>query len=91
MQKERKLLIAGNWKMNKTAAEALDLVNGLRRELAAVKEVDLVVCPPFTALGQVSQAILDSNLRLGAQNMSEHTGGAYTGEISAAMLKEFSV
>ncbi len=91
MQKERKLLIAGNWKMNKTAAEALDLVNGLRRELAAVKEVDLVVCPPFTALGHVSQAILDSSLRLGAQNVSEHTGGAYTGEISAAMLKEFSV
>lgn len=91
MDKERKLLIAGNWKMNKTVAEALDLVQGLRRELANVKEVDIVVCPPFTALCEVSKAILDSNIRLGAQNMSEHNFGAYTGEIAAAMLKEFSV
>lgn len=91
MQKDRKLIIAGNWKMNKTVAEALDLVGGLRRELASVKEVDLVVCPPFTALNEVSRAILDSNVRLGAQNMSEHSGGAYTGEVSAMMLKEFSV
>ena len=72
MNKERKLIIAGNWKMNKTAAEALDLVNGLKRELAAVKEVDIVVCPPFTALSAVAQAVLDSNIRLGAQNMSEN-------------------
>ncbi len=91
MQKERKLLIAGNWKMNKTVAEGLDLVNGLRRELSGVKEVDIVVCPPFTALSEVSKAILDSNIRLGAQNMSEQAGGAYTGEIAASMLKEFSV
>jgi triosephosphate isomerase len=91
MNKDRKLIIAGNWKMNKTVAEALDLVNGLKRELAAVKEVDIVVCPPFTALDAVSKAILDSNLRLGAQNMSEHNVGAYTGEIAAVMLKEFSV
>jgi triosephosphate isomerase len=91
MQKDRKLIIAGNWKMNKTVAEALDLVGGLRRELAAVKEVDLVVCPPFTALSEVSKAILDSNIRLGAQNMSEQSGGAFTGETSAMMLKEFSV
>lgn len=91
MNKERKLLIAGNWKMNKTVAEALDLVQGLRRELAGVKEVDILVCPPFTALSEVSKAILDSNIRLGAQNMSENNAGAFTGEISAAMLREFSV
>jgi len=91
MNKERKLIIAGNWKMNKTVAEALDLVRGLKLELANVKEVDIVVCPPFTALSGVSQEILDSNLRLGAQNMSEHNVGAYTGEIAAVMLKEFSV
>jgi len=77
--------------MNKTAAEALDLVQGLKRELAAVKEVDIIVCPPFTALEAVAKAVLESNIRLGAQNMSEHAGGAYTGEIAAAMLKEFSV
>jgi triosephosphate isomerase (TIM) len=91
MEKHRKLIIAGNWKMNKTVAEALDLVQGLKRELAAVKEIDIVVCPPFTALDAVSKAILDSNIRLGAQNMSEHNGGAYTGETAASMLKEFSV
>src|SRR5436190_10164314 len=91
MNKERKLIIAGNWKMNKTVAEALDLVRGLKLELANVKEVDIVVCPPFTALCEVSKAVLDSNIRLGAQNMSPHNVGAYTGEIAAVMLKEFSV
>src|SRR3954468_13693466 len=91
MQKERKLIIAGNWKMNKTVAEALDLVKGCKRELTNVKEVDIVVCPPFTALSEVSKVVLHSNIRLGAQNMSEHNSGAYTGEIAAGMLKEFSV
>jgi triosephosphate isomerase len=91
MNKERKLIIAGNWKMNKTVAEALDLVRDLKLELANVKEVDIVVCPPFTALCEVSKAILDSNIRLGAQNMSEQNVGAYTGEVAAVMLKEFSV
>ena len=90
MDKERKLIIAGNWKMNKTVAEGVALVNGIKREVKDVKEVDIVVCPPFTALGEVSKAILDSNIRLGAQNMSEHNSGAYTGEIAAGMLKEFS-
>src|SRR4029077_12878471 len=69
----------------------LDLVRGLKLELTNIKEVDLVVCPPFTALSEVSKAVLDSNVRLGAQNMSEHNSGAYTGEIAAGMLKEFSV
>jgi triosephosphate isomerase len=91
MDKERKLIIAGNWKCNKTVAEALDLVTGLKRELAAVKEVDIVVCPPFTALESVSREILDSNIRLGAQNFGENGFGAFTGEIAAGMLKEFSV
>jgi triosephosphate isomerase (TIM) len=90
MDKERKLIIAGNWKMNKTVAESLDLVRGLKIELANVKEVDIVICPPFTALSDVSKAILDSNIRLGAQNMSQHNVGAHTGEIAAVMLKEFS-
>src|SRR5208283_2774597 len=91
MNKERKLVIAGNWKMNKTVAEALDLVRGLKIELGAVKEADIVICPPFTALADVSKAVMDSNLRLGAQNMSEQNFGAFTGEIAAGMLKEFSV
>src|SRR6202142_1099174 len=91
MNKERKLIIAGNWKMNKTVAEALALVSDLKLELANIREADIVVCPPYTALESVSKVILDSNLRLGAQNMSAQNFGAFTGEICAGMLKEFSV
>ena len=91
MNKERKLIIAGNWKMNKTVAEALSLVADLKLDLANLKEVDIVICPPFTALESVSKATLDSNLKLGAQNMSENNFGAHTGETCAGMLKEFSV
>lgn len=90
MDKERKLIIAGNWKMNKTVAESLDLANGLVRELKEVKEVDIAICPPFTALSEVSKAVIDSNIRIGAQNMSQNGYGAHTGEIAAGMLKEFS-
>ena len=91
MDKERKLIIAGNWKMNKTVAEALTLVQGLKRELAAVKDIDIVVCPAFTALSEVSKELLSSNIRLGAQNMSENGYGAFTGEIAAGMLRDLSV
>src|SRR6266511_4274731 len=77
--------------MNKTVAEGLALVSDLKIDLANVKEVDIVVCPPFTTLESVSKAIIDSNLRLGAQNMSENNFGAFTGEVCAGMLKEFSV
>ena len=91
MNKERKLIIAGNWKMNKTVAEALTLVADLKRDLAGVKEVDVVVAPPYTALSEVSKTILDSSIKLAAQNMSENNFGAHTGEICAGMLKEFSV
>ncbi|MEI9960543.1 MAG: triose-phosphate isomerase [Limisphaerales bacterium] len=92
MNKERKLIIAGNWKMNKTVAEALTLIADLKLELGKVRDVDIVVCPPFTALESVSKAVMDgTNIRLGAQNMSENNFGAFTGEICAGMLKEFSV
>jgi triosephosphate isomerase len=91
MDKERRLIIAGNWKMKKTVHEALDLVTGLKRELNGVKEVDIVVCPPFTALSDVSKAIIESNIRLGAQNMSEQNYGAFTGEIAAGMLRDLAV
>ena len=91
MEKERKLIIAGNWKMNKTVAEALDLVRDLKTELATINEVDIVVFPPFTALSEVAKVVHGSNIHLGAQNMSEHNIGAHTGEIAAEMLKELSV
>ena len=76
--------------MNKTVAESLDLASGLVRELKDVKEVDIAICPPFTSLSEVSKAVIDSNIRLGAQNMSQNGYGAHTGEIAAGMLKEFS-
>ena len=91
MDKERRPIIAGNWKMNKTVDQALALVRGLHRDLGRFDEADIVVCPPFTALAAVSRELLHSNIRLGAQNMNELPGGARTGEISAGMLKEFLV
>ncbi len=84
----RKPLVAGNWKMNKTAAEAGELVSDLKRALADCRGVDVVVCPPFTALAAVSGAISGSEIGLGAQNMHWEKSGAYTGEISPAMLRE---
>jgi len=91
MDKQRKLIIAGNWKMNKTVAEAEALTADLKIDLGNLTEVDVVVCPPFTALAAVSGQLQDSNIRLGAQNMSEHDYGAHTGEVAAGMLKDLLV
>jgi triosephosphate isomerase len=87
----RKKIIAGNWKMNKTIAEALTLVKGIQAELDGCKEVEVVVCPPFTALKSVSDVLTGSQIKLGCQNMSSENDGAYTGEISHTMLKELFV
>ncbi len=84
-------IIAGNWKLNKTSREALMLVEELKRELSTVTGVDIVVCPPFTALESVSEALMETNIALGGQNLSWAESGAFTGEISAAMLKDFNV
>lgn len=91
MDKARRLIIAGNWKCNKTVAESVALVTDLKRELTAVKEVDIVVCPAFTALDAVSREVIESNLRLGAQNMGDNGYGAFTGEIAPGMLRDLSV
>ena len=88
----RKKLIAGNWKMNKTQAEARMLVEDLLRDVGRFDAAEIVLCPPFTALAAVSDVLSsETNIRLGAQNLNEHASGAYTGEISAAMLKELYV
>jgi triosephosphate isomerase len=88
----RKKIIAGNWKMNKTQAEARALVEDLLRDIGSFNEAEIVLCPPFTALAAVSELLNPiSNVRLGAQNMSEFASGAYTGEISAGMLRELYV
>ena len=86
----RKAIIAGNWKMNNTAAQGVALVNELK-PLVADAECDVVVCVPFTDIPAVSEALKGSNIALGAQNVHFAEKGAYTGEISAAMLKEYGV
>jgi triosephosphate isomerase len=87
----RKKIIAGNWKMNKTVAEALALVDGIKKDLAGCVDVEVVVCPPFTALKTVGDELADTQIKLGCQNMSDQDNGAYTGEISHAMLRELYV
>ena len=84
----RRPIIAGNWKMNKTVAEAVDLVRAIRRGLNGVEGVDRVLCPPFTALAAVKDLLQASTIGLGAQDMYWQEKGAYTGQISALMLKE---
>ncbi|HNX81868.1 MAG TPA: triose-phosphate isomerase [Candidatus Omnitrophota bacterium] len=84
----RKFIIAGNWKMYKTIGEAIELTNGLTRELVDVTGVDIVVCPTFTALTETAEVLAESNIGLGAQNCHFEDEGAFTGEISCKMVKD---
>jgi triosephosphate isomerase len=83
-----KPFIAGNWKMHMTIPEALELVNQLREASPGLKEAQCVVIPPFTALSEVSKAIQGSPILLGSQNVFWEEKGAFTGEVSVAMLKD---
>ncbi|MDF2522095.1 MAG: triosephosphate isomerase [Clostridia bacterium] len=83
-------LIAGNWKMNKTPKEALELVNALK-PLVQNAAAEVVVCPTFVALSDVLKAAEGSNIKVGAQNMYHQDSGAYTGEISPVFLKAMNV
>jgi len=87
----RKLIIAGNWKLNKTNQEAIELVTLLKRELSEILEVDIVVCPTAVALSDVKDVLSESNIGLGAQNVYWEDSGAYTGEISAPILTNLGV
>ncbi len=84
----RKPIVAGNWKMNKTAAEAVALVNSLHAALDEIPAVTSVVCPPFTALAPVKQALSGSQIGLGAQNLFWEEKGAFTGEVAPNMVAE---
>lgn len=86
-----KLIIAANWKMHKTAAEAASFCNQLTLQEKKFTGVEVLVCPPFTALAATAAALEGSAVKLGAQNMSWEEKGAYTGEIAPRMLKEFGV
>ncbi|AEF93031.1 triosephosphate isomerase [Desulfotomaculum nigrificans CO-1-SRB] len=83
----RQLIIAGNWKMHKNIHEAMEFLQELRGKLGSTP-VEAVVCPPFTALAPVAEALKGSNIALGAQNMHWEKQGAYTGEVSPLMLRE---
>jgi triosephosphate isomerase len=80
-------IIAGNWKMNTVVEDAKALVQDLKARVSEVTDVEIVVCPPFVSLTSVAEVIKASNIGLGAQNLYWEKSGAFTGEISASMLK----
>jgi len=79
-------IIAGNWKMNTSVAETVELVTGMKKRLNSISGVEKVLCPPFISLTTVKELIKGTSIKLGAQNMYFELTGAYTGEISPAML-----
>ena len=81
-------MIAGNWKMNTTVSEAIELVNEMRQGLDQIAHVDKVICPPFISLAAVKELIKGSSIKLGGQNIYFEEKGAYTGEISPLMLAD---
>jgi len=83
----RKPIMAGNWKMNMAEHEAVDFAQKLKPLVKDVHERTIIICPPFPSLSKVCDAICDSNIALGAQNVYWEEKGAFTGEVSAAMLK----
>jgi triosephosphate isomerase len=83
----RKKVIAGNWKMNKDLNESQDLVSKIINGLGNDTKCDVIVCPPFTSLSEVSSLIKNTPVKLGAQNLHFEDSGAFTGEISTSMLK----
>jgi len=83
----RKPLLAGNWKMNTTLQESVKLASDLKSLVGNVTDRDILVCPPFTAIAKVSEELRDSEIMVGGQNLFWEEKGAYTGEVSAQMLK----
>jgi triosephosphate isomerase len=87
----RRPFVAGNWKLNKTVAEAEELIGALLPRVGAVEDVDVVICPPFLALQAAVDSTRGSAVAVYAQNMHEKDSGAFTGEVSAPMLTEIDV
>ena len=84
----RKTIVAGNWKMNKTPKEALELIETLKPLVAERDDVEVVFCPPFIDLMLAVEATKGTNIKIGAQNMYYEESGAYTGEVAPNMVKE---
>ena len=87
-RKYRKTVIAGNWKMNKLPSEARPFVDDLRSKMPKTKTCDTVLCVPYPIIPAMARAIKDSRIVFGAQDVSVHDKGAYTGEVNAAMLAD---
>ena len=87
----RKYLIAGNWKMNTTASETYDLISEINSLVGQQTQVQVCICPPFTSIQKGSSLVEQTEVLLGAQNMSAEPSGAFTGEISAEMLRDLYV
>ncbi len=85
----RSKLVAGNWKMHGGLVQNQDLLKEIVAGIVGLQEVDVAVCVPYPYLSQVQSLLQDSHVSLGAQNVSQHAKGAYTGEVSAAMLADF--
>lgn len=81
-------IVVGNWKLHKTISEATSLVTELKNQLRTIRDVEIGVTPVFTSLAPVGKRLEDSNILLGAQDCFYETGGAWTGEVSAPMLKD---
>lgn len=84
-------LVIANWKMNGNRELTKTMSAALREKLNQLQQVKLVICPPFTLIGELANQCYYDDIAIGAQNVSEHTGGAFTGEISTAQLQEFGV
>jgi len=84
----RKPMIAGNWKLHKTIGEALDLASALKQETSEVEDIDIVIAPVFTCLAKVAEQLVGSNIALAGQNCYPAAGGAFTGEVSPALLRD---
>ena len=87
----RRPIVAGNWKMFKTGPEAKVLTQRILKAVARLRKVDVILCPPYTALATVAKLLKGRRIGLGAQNLFWEAQGAYTGEVSPAMLKEAGV
>lgn len=85
----RQPLVAGNWKMNGTRTAVADLIGGIKAGLGTVERAEIAVCPPFPYLAMVEDALQGTSIAWGAQNLSTEVSGAFTGEVSAAMLRDF--
>lgn len=86
----RRPLVAGNWKMNGTLASVAPLVEGIKRGTGSVRLAEVVVCPPFVYLHAVAEGLADAPVALGAQNLCTEASGAYTGEVSGTMLRDYN-